>query len=402
MAIMPRKPTLRKKKIGKSVYWFTKAGGETYFGNVQDVTFSDAKKLFAAHIRNLAENEENSKGKGTLTAGELIDLFLDWLQKNRSDRTYGTRRTYCSRFASFRVGGKGGKKIADLPATRIKSSDMEAWLNHLSGKELDPQTLRHAQTSVKHCWNWATKHPSPTPYLPPIDRPFASVERIYVPPKALTEGDLITDDEVKTLFAAAEIDLDQFHRFGPKTPRAPEANPYRGFADLLRCYYHTGARTAELVLCRVGDVLFTTQQVVLGKHKRSKTQRTPTLRTITLGKEAFGIFRRLCEGKQLTDYVFLNSDGRPYHRNTVFERFNRVKEVAAKQGLGNVRDQVTIYSFRDLWISEALMAGNDLATVARMAGTSVAMIERVYGHFRVQHLQQAQARVERLRKKRGR
>jgi integrase len=334
-----------------------------------------------------------------LTAGELIDLFLDWIQKNRSDRTYSTRRTYCSRFASFRIGGK---QVADLPANKIKSSDMEAWLDRMAGQGLDPQTRRHAQTSVKHCWNWATKHPSPTPYLPPTYRPFASVERVYVPAKALTENDLITDDEVKTLFTAAEIDLDQFHRFGPRRPRPQDDNPYRGFADLLRCYYHTGARTAELVLCKAGDVLFATQQVVLGKHKRSRTQRTPTLRTITLGKEAFAIFQRLCEGKEPDDYVFVNSDGRPYHRNTVFDRFKRVKEVAAEQKIGKVRDKITIYSFRDLWISEALMAGNDLATVARMAGTSVAMIERVYGHFRVQHLQEAQAKVEQLREKRGR
>jgi hypothetical protein len=35
--LMPRKPTLRRKKVGKSVYWFTKAGGETYFGNVANL-----------------------------------------------------------------------------------------------------------------------------------------------------------------------------------------------------------------------------------------------------------------------------------------------------------------------------------------------------------------------------
>jgi hypothetical protein len=37
MRTMPRQPKLRKKKVGKSVYWFTKAGGDTYFGNVADV-----------------------------------------------------------------------------------------------------------------------------------------------------------------------------------------------------------------------------------------------------------------------------------------------------------------------------------------------------------------------------
>ena len=44
-----------------------------------------------------------------------------------------------------------------------------------------------------------------------------------------------------------------------------------------------------------------------------------------------------------------------------------------------------------------LMAGVDV----RMAGTSVAMIERVYRHFRNQFYQEAQARLDRERATRG-
>ncbi|MBX9679031.1 MAG: hypothetical protein K2X38_09730 [Gemmataceae bacterium] len=72
------------------------------------------------------------------------------------------------------------------------------------------QTRRHAETSVKHCWNWATKHPSPVPYLSTIYRPFSSVERTSVPLKALNENDLIALKEIEAVFAAAEMDLDQF------------------------------------------------------------------------------------------------------------------------------------------------------------------------------------------------
>ena len=395
---MARLPKLRRKKVGKSVYWFTKAGGDTYFGNVADVPHAVAQRLFRQHIANLTDATQDGK-RMALTAGALMDLFLDWVQAHRSDCSYGTRRTYCSRFGAFTVGGK---RIADLPADKVTGPDLEAWLAHLAAQGQSAQTRRHAQTSIKHAWNWATKHPSPTPHLPPTFRPFSGVERVYVPPKTLTEADLITDEEIKALFAAAEVDLDTYHRFGPKSPRPAGQNPYRAFADMLRCYYRTGARTDELVQCRVGDVLFRTSQVVLGKHKRSKTQRAPTVRHITLAPEALAIFRRHCSGKQQTDHVFLNSDNKPFHRRSLPERFNRVKEVAAKEGLGRVRDEVTVYSFRDLWISESLMAGNDIATVARMAGTSVAMVERVYGHFRNQHLQDAQARVDALRRQRGR
>ena len=151
-----------------------------------------------------------------------------------------------------------------------------------------------------------------------------------------------------------------------------------------------------------GDVLFRTGQVILGKHKRSKTQRTPTIRHITLNAEALEVFTRYCSGKDEIDRVFLNSDGKPFTRQRLAERFNRVKAVSLEQELGKVREEITIYSFRDLWISEALMAGNDIATVARMAGTSITMIERAYGHFRNKHLQDAQARVDELRRQQGR
>jgi integrase len=395
---MARQPKLRKKKIGRSVYWFTKAGGDTYFGNTLEVPYSEAKKQFSQHLQSLVEEHQGNKVK-QLTAGDWMDLFLDWVQKHRSDRTYNTRRSHCNRFAAFKVRGS---RIAEVPAGKVRGSDLEAWLAQLEAEGQADQTRRHAQTSIKHVWNWATKYPSPTPYLSPTFRPFSSVERIYVSPKALTENDLIADEEIASLFAAAEVDLDVFHRFGPKQPRAQDQNPYLPFRDMLRCYYWTGARTDELAQCRVGDVLFRTSQVILGKHKRSKTQRTPTIRHITLNSEALAVFRHHCEGKESEDFIFVNSDQRPFARKRLAERFNRVKEVAAKQGLGKVRDEITIYSFRDLWISEAMMAGNDIATVARMAGTSVAMIERVYGHFRNQHLQDAQGRIDELRQKRGR
>lgn len=150
----------------------------------------------------------------------------------------------------------------------------------------------------------------------------------------------------------------------------------------------------------MGDVLFRTGQVILGKHKRSKTQRTPTIRHITLNAEALAIFKNHCEGKQNTDKVFLNSDRRPWSGSLLPKRFERIKEVASVLKVGQVRDEITIYSFRDLWISEILMAGNDVSTVARMAGTSIGMIERVYGHFRNEHLREAQSKLDEARRQR--
>lgn len=392
---MPRQPKLRKKKVGNLAYWYTETGGPTYFGGVDVVPFSEAKYLFNAHVKSLSDGTINSKTRGQ-TAGQLMDIFLDWVSRNRSTDTYESRRTACSRFGAFKVGQQ---LIRDLPANKVKSSDLTAFLDYLEKDlGLGAQTRRHYETSVKHCWNWATKYPSPTPYLSPTYRPFAAVERTRVPPKKLTEDDLLTDEEAATLFAAAKLDLDEFHRFRSKAPNSE--NPYASFSEMLQCYFHTGARTGELAACLVEDVLFRTGQVILGKHKRSQTQREPTIRHITLNDEALEIFRRQCHGKSKTDPVFLNSDGRQWTGSLLPKRFDRVKEIAKKRAIGTVRDEITIYAFRHLWISEMLMAENDIATVARMAGTSITMIERVYGHFRNKHLREAQDKLDQARKKR--
>jgi len=397
---MPRQPKLRKKKISGNTYWFTEAGGNaTYFGNVEEVSYDDARRAFSKHIGNVSEEGKDRK-RSVLSGGELMDLYLDWVEKNRSISNYKNRRTHLNRFGAFCPEGRQ-VRIAEVPATRVTGNDLEAWLDRLTKDlKLDPQTRLHHETSVRAAWNWGTKHPSPTTHLPATFRPFSAVERTDVPLRPLTEDDLLKDEEIDTLFRAAELDLDQFHRFGPKTPRPPEDNPYRGFADLLRCYYNTGARTGELATCRVEDVLFRTGQVILGKHKRSKKERTKTIRHITLNDEALDIFRRHCHGKAGSDRVFLNSDRRPWSESLLPKRFDRVKEVAKAQKLGEVRDHVTIYDFRHLWISEMLIEGNDLATVARMAGTSIRMIETVYGHFRNEHLREAQDRLDRAREQR--
>jgi integrase len=393
---MPRQPKLRKKKVGRATYWYTEAGGPTYFGNVEAVPYLEARRLFAVHVQILLDERNVSKEQG-FTAGDLIDLFLEWVEKHRSHATYTTRLIYCSRFGDLKVRNV---KIADLPADKVRASDLEGFLERMEGEGLGPQTRLHAETSVRHCWNWGARHPSPTPYLPPAFRPFASVERTHVPRKALTEGDLITREEVAAVFACGEIGLDQFRRHGlMKTAELRGAGGLErsgDFTELLKCFYHTGARTDELASCEAGDFLPRTSQVVLGRHKRSRTQRQPTVRHITLNPEALAIFQRHCEGRRPEDKLFLNEDGRPWTVRNLAKRFERVKEVAKALGMP-VRNEITIYDFRHLWISEALMAGNDVVTVARMAGTSIAMIERVYGHFSNQHLQQAQERLDRAR-----
>lgn len=67
--------------------------------------------------------------------------------------------------------------------------------------------------------------------------------------------------------------------------------------------------------------------------------------------------------------------------------------VAAK-----VRTELTPYALRHLYISQALMQRVAAATVAQLCGTSIAMIERTYGHFSDDHLTDAALAIHNARK----
>ena len=84
----------------------------------------------------------------------------------------------------------GGRRVADIDALEVTGAMLEAWRNKLRGAKaggdpdafgLDPQSLLHAETSIRHAFNWATKHHSPTAYLPVTFRPFGGVERTGPP-----------------------------------------------------------------------------------------------------------------------------------------------------------------------------------------------------------------------------
>ena len=171
------------------------------------------------------------------------------------------------------------------------------------------------------------------------------------------------------------------------------------FGDMIRVYHATGARTSELAQARVRQFSARSRQIVLGKHKRSNTEAVATVRHINLSDEAMEILRRRCEGRQPDEVIFMTAWGKPWTKKTVNTRLHSVERIARALGHA-VRQGVTAYDFRHLWISDALMSGVDIVTAAKMAGTSVRMIESVYGHFRTDHYADAQRRLDLARKER--
>lgn len=390
---MARPAKLRKK----NGYWMTKAGGsETYLGKIADVSYTDARRLFLDHLKSTTDQRRTRKA--ALSSEVLCDLHLDWLQKERSRDLYKQRQYLLSKWCDFEVGtGANRAAIGDVAAIRVTAEDLLAWKDHLAGQQLSSTTIQHALAAVKSCWYWGATHG----HLPQDFKPFRTVEKIKIAPKAITEEDLLRTEERDALFQWADADLGRirdkktgkYRKRKLSEYRSGEQNPYAGFSDLLRCYYHTGARTSELADAFVKDLQVRSRKLVLRSHKRTRTMKVPDVRVITLNAEAFAILQRQCQGKKPEDSIFTQGNRHPWNKDLLDERFRKVRELAG------VPENITIYDFRHLWISEAIMAGVDIFTVAKMAGTSVKMIEQTYGHLRGTHLEDAQRRLDQARSK---
>jgi site-specific recombinase XerD len=68
-----------------------------------------------------------------------------------------------------------------------------------------------------------------------------------------------------------------------------------------------------------------------------------------------------------------------------------IKEAAKVAKLSRA---TTAYTLRHSVITDLVVGGLDLMTVAKLSGTSVVMIEKHYGHLRAEHARKALATLE--------
>lgn len=137
--------------------------------------------------------------------------------------------------------------------------------------------------------------------------------------------------------------------------------------DLIECVALTGCRPGDPSLCLRSDYDGRTASV----RFRSKDHD----RKIPLSPAATALFDRLAKGKLPKAHLFTPDEKKVW---TPSEWSELVRDASARAGLPA---GVTLYTLRHCWITDAIVGGMDLLTVAKLAGTSLAMIEKHYGHL---------------------
>lgn len=130
----------------------------------------------------------------------------------------------------------------------------------------------------------------------------------------------------------------------------------------------TGARPGEIANADAGDLDTRTGTLKLsGKAGQ---------RTVTVSTEALRFLRLQVKSRLPTAPLLADNYGRRWHKDAW-----KVRIKAAVRAAG-LPDDVVLYAIRHTAISELIAGGMDAFIVARLAGTSTAMIDKHYGHLR--------------------
>jgi integrase len=142
------------------------------------------------------------------------------------------------------------------------------------------------------------------------------------------------------------------------------------FREYLTALARTGARPGEIA--RATDAHFRPAigAVVFKAIDHKTGRKTGKDRVIYLPADVIALVR----GR--TGLLFPASRGAGYSRSALCHAWR----VTLARVLGIDRAHTILYSFRHTWITRALLRGFSIKLIADLQGTSVAMIEKNYGH----------------------
>jgi len=228
------------------------------------------------------------KPASTLPAGtgpavlDILEKYLDWCQKHRSDRTYEWYRDHIQSFLNTLPDAAAKEVPALKPFHVIEWADKHSgWSNAYR---------RGAIVAIQRPFNWAEE----LGYIPA-----SPIKKIKKPQPQRRENP-VTPEAFSTLLA-----------------RYAEGDPFR---ELLEFAWHSGCRPQEARHIEARHVHLAAECIVIPKEEAKGKRRA---RVILLHGRAMEIISHLVTIRPEGN-LFLNEDGKPWNRFAIANRFDRL------------------------------------------------------------------------------
>lgn len=292
----------------------------------------DHKEAMRLYHKEQARRAEVRRGPSSPveapTVAELLDAFLVHVEANQSRATLELRLAHLKSF---------NKRYGEMSSDAVRPYHATAWLDRPSW---GPSMRAMALASLKRAYNWG------------VDEGL-----IEVNPIARAKGGA-------------------GRRRGapdPEAARAVIAAAPRALAEFLEGLRETGCRPGELASADVGDLDAENGTLAV----RGKTGE----RLIYLSPKGLALAKELA-ARHPEGPLFRSEKGRRWCRN-LWKWW--IRRVATEAGV-----EVTAYSFRHLWASEAIARGVDSLLVAELMGhRDTKMLAKFYHHARGETLREA-------------
>ncbi len=246
-------------------------------------------------------------------------------------------------------------RIGKIALAKLREKDVEAWRDRVATGKLGKLPSARGRPATHKPLSEAGVNRNRTALVAALNR---AVGRRYVAAERAIEWESVKPHKDADGRRDLYLDIDQ--------RRALLAKADDGVRDLMECIIHTG--------CRPGDPAAMLRKDYDARHGTARLRTKNHDRVVPLAPAAKALFDRLAKGKLPGAYLFAN--GGDQWRPEDWR--GPVKAAAAAAELP---DGVVLYTLRHSWITDAIVGGMDLLTVAKLAGTSLSMIEKHYGHL---------------------
>lgn len=239
-----------------------------------------------------------------------------------------------------------GTPLGAVSLDRLRTTQIKTWLNEQLDNDGDEEMLRKSKDSA--------------------NRNLTALKAALN--LALRDREVATDAGWKTVsrFPGAGRRRERYLSVDDRTALLEHCE--NDLASLVTSLMLTAVRPGEMATANVCD--FDRKQGTLTLS--GKTGR----RTVTLSTTAREFFATECKGKLPTAPLLADGFGNRWNKDSWKKRFKEAVKAA------KLPADVVLYTLRHVAISEMIAGGVDTFLVAKLAGTSTAMIDKHYGHLR--------------------
>lgn len=288
-----------------------------------------------------ARNWFNQCAQGVPKAGTVEEACKAYV-RNMAKEKPGTAEDSIQRFKALVYDTPFGKRRLD----KLLPTHVRDWRNGLVTEKRSKATVNRIFRSFKAAMNYAYGNG-----LVASDRAWRAVK-----PFPTADGrreNYLTKEQLKELLDAAPADL----------------------AALLKGYLYTGCRPGELPKARVKDFDAKAGTLTLTTNKgRDGTVRT---REVPLAGASLAFFKAQAKDKLPNAFLMTQADGAPWAKHEWSRGIQAIRAAAPK----TLPKNLVAYDMRHTTISNWLANGVNLEIVAKVTGTSLAMIMKHYAKF---------------------